>query len=99
MAGLIKPSKSIIQQSSVFLIPIRGYSSKTLPRQSSLASDHGPRAKFSLSAPPKTSPGTRAAAPLSILPLESIIRSLAVTSISSSQVCMQVLTSTVTDDY
>jgi hypothetical protein len=86
MAG---PTKSVIlfKRTKPFTLFPRTMSSRTFPRQVSITSDHGSTDKFLdssiLSTPPPTMPK---AAPLSILPLSSIIRSLAITSISSSPV-------------
>jgi hypothetical protein len=86
MAG---STKCTFQARKAIAIHSRNLSSQSLRRQSSLAADHASSEKFSiseapvLSRPPSTMPK---AAPLSILPLSTIIRSFAITSISSSPV-------------
>lgn len=70
------------------LLSSRRISSQTLPRRSSITSDHTSSEKFptaqpiAVRSPPKMPKPT----PLSILPLSSILRSLATMSISSSPV-------------
>ncbi|TVY56223.1 putative proline dehydrogenase [Lachnellula suecica] len=92
MAGLTKNSARL--QSSILCsisISSRCLSSRTVLRQSSYAPEHPSSEELSLpvsttlSHPPPNMPR---AAPLSILPLNSIIRSLAITSISSSRVLL-----------
>ena len=90
-ADMAGPTKTAMffKSRKPFALQTRAMSSRTVPRQSSIASDHDSIEKFSisesqgLSDPPLTIPK---AAPLSILPLASIVRSLAITSISSSPV-------------
>jgi hypothetical protein len=88
-ADMAGPTKSVMlcKNTKSFTVSSRTMSSRTFPRQVSITSDHGSTEKFDepqvLAHPPPTIPK---AAPLSILPLSSIIRSLAITSISSSPV-------------
>ena len=91
LADMAGPTKATMffKSRKPFTPPTKAMSSRTIPRQSSIASGHDSLEKFSsessvLSEPPATMPK---AAPLSILPLSSIIRSMAITSISSSPVC------------
>jgi hypothetical protein len=86
MAGSTK-TRMLLKSKQQFAIPKAYLSSQTLPRQSSIASDHASTHNFP--AEPTFShdpPKMPRAAPLSIVPLSSVIRSLAITSISSSPV-------------
>lgn len=90
MAG--SKTKCAFQVRKVIAIHSRYNSSQALRRQSSLAAEHasaGSTDKFSVSEDPVLShppPNMPKSAALSILPLSAIVRSLAITSISSSPV-------------
>ncbi|KAK2625505.1 hypothetical protein QTJ16_004817 [Diplocarpon rosae] len=78
--------------SNALRLSARYFSSRTLSRQSSIASQHPSAARSAISEPidpSSKSPKISKATPLSILPLSSILRSLATMSISSSPLLLR----------